>query len=359
MAILRLLRPLSAAIPLKLGRQPRHIWLGLCAALLAGLLAVPSMAEAPGRASSSSVRAPGVSAGSVPGNVLGQKSDSEIWRQVRRGNAFTLSGTATGSKVLMNSNGEEWRAWRNGLVSRYGGFLLLGAMVAIVLFAAVRGTVLIDGGRTGRMLPRFSELERMIHWFVAATFILLALSGLILMFGKFILLPIFGASAFGAIASAAMQGHNLFGPLFIFGIVAMLLVYAKDNLPRLVDFVWIFKGGLFFSGHASSWKYNMGEKIWFWIAMVGGAVLSTSGVLLDFPSLTDDPDMLRLASLAHGAAAVLVMAPALMHIYLGTVGVDGALEGMTKGEVDENWAIEHHDLWAEELTRADAPEAAE
>ncbi len=338
-----------------------RIWAALFVTILAVSLALPAIAaEQPGN-KSSSVRAP-VTAGAPPGGVLGGQSDSDSWRQIRRGQAFQLSGTKTGTPVLIKSTGEEWRSVRNGIVSRYGGYLLGVTLLVMVLFFLLRGRVEIEGGRSGQFLPRFSELERMIHWFVAATFILLGISGLILVFGKYTLLPLFGPAFFGAVASASMQGHNLFGPLFIAGIAFMLVVYAKDNLPKLVDLMWALKGGFLFKGHASSWKYNMGEKVWFWIAMVCGTALSTSGIAMIFPMLIEDPDMLRLAVIVHGVAALLVIAPAMLHIYIGTVGVEGALEGMTKGEVDANWAREHHDLWAEELLSkkgSQAPEAAE
>jgi len=347
--------------PMKPTTFHARFWAVVFVAFMAVSLAMPAFAaDQPGN-KSSSVRAP-VTAGAPPGGVLGGQSDSDIWRQIRRGQAFQLSGTNTGTPVLIKSTGEEWRSVRNGIVSRYVGYLLGVTLLVMVLYFLLRGRVEIEGGRSGQILPRFSELERMIHWFVAANFILLAISGLILMFGKYTLLPLFGPAFFGAVASASMQGHNLFGPLFIAGLLFMLVVFIKDNILKWVDVLWIVKGGFLFKGHASSWKYNMGEKAWFWIAMVCGTALSTSGVLMIFPMLTENPDMLRLAVIVHGSAALLVIAPAILHIYLGTVGVEGALEGMTKGEVDANWAREHHDLWAEELLSKDgsqAPEAAE
>ena len=127
------------------------------------------------------------------------------------------------------------------------------------------------------------------------------------------------------------------------------VVYLKDNLPRAADFAWVFKGGLFFKHHVPSWKYNAGEKIWFWSAVIGGIALSLSGLLLEFPWVAQDIQQLQLANIVHGIAAMIVIAFAIGHIYLGTVGVEGALEGMTRGEVDESWAQQHHHLWSEAL----------
>jgi len=297
--------------------------------------------------------------GSVPGGTLGNQSDSDLWRQVRRGDAFTLGGTGVGTPVLVDMGGEAWRAAQNGIVKRYGGYLLLAALLAILAFASIRGIVLIDNGRSGRNIPRFTAAERLVHWSVAVIFIVLACTGLVLMFGKFILQPIFGKVVFSYIASGSMQLHIWLGPVFIFALIVMFIQYVKDNLPTKVDLQWFAKAGGFMGEHASSWKYNGGEKIWFWVAMLGGAALSVTGILLDFPSLAQDPDWLRIAQIIHASAAVIVIAPALGHIYVGTVGIEGSLESMTTGLVDENWAIEHHDLWAEQVMNEQAGETGE
>jgi formate dehydrogenase subunit gamma len=169
-----------------------------------------------------------------------------------------------------------------------------------------------------------------------------------------------GADAFGVIASASMQGHNLFGPLFILALLALFVTFVRGNGYRWIDLKWVLKAGGMFGGHASSGRYNFGEKSWFWWATLCGITLSVSGMLMLFPDHlpgllaqagTDVPPerfLMQLANLAHGIAAVAFIAFGLGHIYLGTVGMEGALEGMTRGTVDENWAKEHHDLWYEE-----------
>jgi len=289
---------------------------------------------------------PANAAENVPGEALGSESDADLWRRVRGGEAFTLSDPRLGTAVLVQSEGEEWRSIRNGPVSWYGGVLVLGGLGATLLFALLRGQVRIEGGRTGRRIPRFTIAERMIHWYVAALFVLLAVSGLTILFGRYVLTPLIGPSAFGAVASAAMQGHNLFGPLFIVGLLVMLFAYAWDNVFQAADAKWIVRGGSLFGSHAPSWKYNFGEKTYFWLVVMTGLVLSATGVLMEFPMLTDALQYLQLANILHGSAAVIVIAVAVGHIYLGSIGVEGALEGMTEGTVDENWALEHHDLWA-------------
>jgi formate dehydrogenase subunit gamma len=185
-----------------------------------------------------------------------------------------------------------------------------------------------------------------VHWFVAVLFVLLAITGLALMFGRYALLPILGPEAFALVASASLQSHNLFGPLFIPAVAALFVTFLRGNGYRGVDFKWLLKGGGFFGGHASSHKYNFGEKSWFWWSLIMGLVLSVSGIALLFPIA--DRFGAQLANLAHAGAALLFIAFAIGHIYLGTIGMDGALEGMTRGTVDENWARSHHDLWWEE-----------
>ncbi|UCH73647.1 MAG: formate dehydrogenase subunit gamma [Rhodospirillales bacterium] len=320
------------------------VWILLLAGFLAGPLSV--IAPLPPLAS------PVIAAeGAPPGESLGNESDADLWRRVRRGESFMLSDPRLGAAVLVQSEGEEWRSIRNGPVSRYGGILVLVGLGAVILFALLRGKVKIEGGRTGRRIPRFTMLERSIHWFVAAVFILLAISGLIILFGRYILLPVIGPSAFGAVASAAMQGHNLFGPLFIVGLLVMLFAYALDNIFQAADAKWIIKGGNLFGGHAPSWKYNFGEKTYFWLVVMTGLVLSVTGILMEFPGLVDTMWYLQVSTIVHATAALLVIPVAMGHIYLGSIGVEGALEGMTEGTVDENWAREHHDLWAEKVMR--------
>lgn len=303
------------------------------------LLALPAGAETP------------------PGGALGKDSDADVWRQVRQGQAFSLGGTTSGTPVLVQSEGAAWRALRNGPISTYGGWLLVLAVAGVGLFYLLRGRVRL-ARRSGRTIPRFTHAERAAHWFVAATFILLAASGLMILFGKYVLQPVIGVGAFAVVASAALQGHNLFGPLFAAGIVVMFVLYLKDNGPRAADVAWVLKGGLFFKGHVSSWKFNFGEKTWFWISSLGGFALAASGLLLDFPGLAQTVQQLQLAHIVHAVAAVVVIAASFGHMYLGTVGVEGALEGMTTGRVDEAWALEHHDLWAKDAIESEKRKAA-
>ena len=288
----------------------------------------------------------------------GSASDAELWEAMRF-NTQDVSVSTGGAEagILVQDTGMLWQQIRYGPLMTYGGYVLAGVLAAIAVFFVLRGRIRIEGGRSGRVIPRFSLTERIIHWFTAILFVLLGVSGLILLFGRTLLIPLIGAEAFGILASASMQGHNLFGPLFIFAILALFVSFVRGNGYKLVDLIWVLKGGGFLGGHASSYRYNFGEKSWFWFASLCGIVLSVSGVLMLFPTETAglveqavpgvfiERSLMQLANFAHGVAAIAFIAFGIGHMYIGTIGMEGALEGMTRGVVDENWAKEHHDLW--------------
>lgn len=325
------------------------------------VLAVPVMGHA-----QSSVRPPNQGTTAAPlgpdmqGGVLGNESDSVIWHDIRKGAPGNVTIPDPNAAVLIQSQGEDWRIYRNDYTTQYGAIVLAAILVILTVFFVIRGRMKIQSGRSGRVIPRFSLVERVVHWFTAILFVLLGLSGLVLLFGRPFLLPLIGPELFGIIASASMQGHNLFGPLFLLAILSLFIVFVRGNGYSWVDLKWVFKAGGFFGGHASSGRYNFGEKSWFWWASICGIAISVTGMMMLFPDhvpgllaqVTDKAPpartLMQYANLIHGAAAILFIAFGLGHIYLGTIGMEGALEGMTRGTVDENWAKEHHDLWYEE-----------
>jgi len=287
--------------------------------------------------------------GQVPGKALGNTSDSDFWRKIRQGDPGNVSIPDRRAAVIIRSEGEEWRSLRNGPLSTYGGYLLALSFAAVTAFFLYRGRIKVTGGGTGKVIPRFSQSERWIHWFVASLFILLGASGLLLMFGRYVFSPILGKEAWSVVASASLQAHNLLGPVFIVALVIMLGVYMKDNIWQKGDLTWVLEGGFLSKGHPPSWKYNIGEKTWYWLLFFAGLAICGSGFLLDFPWLAGQVQQLQLAHLIHAGAGLILIAASLGHIYLGTIGVEGALDGMTYGYVDEKWAKEHHGWWAEEV----------
>ena len=295
---------------------------------------------------------PSPGSGNVPGQSLGNANDAEIWRAVRHGLQGNVSIPDKSAGLMIQSEGEAWRSIRNGPVTQYGSWLLLGMLGVAALYFSLRGRIPIAEGRSGIRIPRFTQTQRVVHWFTATLFVLLGLSGLIMLYGKHILMPLFGPQVFAVIASAAMQGHNLFGPLFAFAVVALFFVFFEHNGFRWADVKWWLTLGGFVGGHPKCGFYNGGEKVWYWLAAVLGTAVATSGLLLLFPSVLAAPQNLQIAHLVHGIGGLVFIAGGIGHIYLGTLGMDGALEGMTRGDVDANWAKEHHDLWYQESIAA-------
>ncbi len=293
-----------------------------------------------------------------PPNTLGDESRTQYWSDVRHGvEGVASSDTATG--LMIQSRGEDWRLFRRAYITKYSGWVLVGVIGLLMLYYLIRGKMKIKGGRSGKMIARFDTLHRVVHWFIAGVFLFLAFSGFIILLGRYTLAPYIGKEANAVITSAALQGHNLFGPLFIFGLIWMFIKFVPGNIFQLVDFKWIFKLGGLFGGHVSSSKFNFGEKSWFWLLMIIGTVMSVTGILLEFPWLVDDLQFLQGSTILHALGAVTLLSVALGHIYIGSIGMEGAIDSMLKGEVDENWAKEHHDLWYEEVTGKSAKESPE
>jgi formate dehydrogenase subunit gamma len=306
--------------------------LALCAALL--------LAMGPVRAQST-----------IPEPSRNPGTSADMWRDVRQGIRGYVSIPDKQAGVLVQSEGELWRNWRNGRVSTWGSWLLLGVVVVLAIFFALRGRIRVESGLSGRTIERFNALERGIHWLTATSFILLALTGLVVLYGRYVLLPVLGPSAFAGLAQFSKFVHNYIGIAFIVGIVLTFIVWVRWNLPDRCDLEWLKQGGGLFKKHTHppSRKFNAGQKLLFWSVVVFGAALSVTGVMLLFPLYWADLQQMQTAQLVHAALALFMIAVIIAHIYIGTIGMEGAFDAMGTGRVDINWAIEHHDLWVEEM----------
>jgi formate dehydrogenase subunit gamma len=277
-------------------------------------------------------------------------NNAPVWKQARGSVEGYASIPAPEAGVLIQTDGQNWRALRNGTVSVIGGWALVAMMLVVGIFYAVRGTIQLHEAPTGRMLDRFTLIERMAHWGTAVSFSVLAISGLLLAFGKGILYPVIGPTLFSWLAVIAKNLHNFLGPLFAISVVITFIVFVRDNVPKAIDFKWIVSaGGLFNDKHVPSEKFNAGEKIWFWMGLtLLGIVVSASGFVLDFPNYGQTRATMQFANIVHLAGASVFMLAAIGHIYMGTLGVAGALDAMKTGQVDETWAKEHHEIWYEQ-----------
>ena len=257
------------------------------------------------------------------------------------------------------SAGESWRQVRNNIIIPYGAALLLIAVGAMALFYVSKGTMELHGQETGKKIERFTPFERSAHWANAIAFCALAISGIVMAYGKFFLLPIMGGTLFGWLTYALKNLHNFAGPLFAVSLVVVFVTFLKDNLPSKDDLVWLLKGGGLFSGaEVPSHRFNAGEKVVFWGGVLFlGAIVVASGLVLDklIPSLIYERSTMQIANMVHGVATLFMMAMFIGHIYMGTIGMRGAYKAMREGYVDETWAKEHHQLWYDDVKAGKIP----
>ncbi len=259
----------------------------------------------------------------------------------------------------LTNAGEAWRQVRNNWIIPYGGSLLLIALGAVALMYFGKGTMQLHGQETGKKIERFTALERSAHWTNAIAFCVLGISGIVMAFGKFFLLPVIGSTLFGWLTYALKNAHNFAGPLFAVSLVIVFITFIKDNIPSKDDITWLIKGGGMFSGQeVPSHRFNAGEKVVFWGGVFFlGAIVVASGLVLDklIPGLIYERSTMQISHMIHAVATVLMMAMFIGHIYMGTVGMSGAYNAMRTGYVDETWAKEHHELWYNDIKAGKIP----
>ncbi|MFD1343311.1 formate dehydrogenase subunit gamma [Litorisediminicola beolgyonensis] len=310
-------------------------------------------------------------------STLGGSSDSDLWRAFRFDERdISTQVRAPAASTIMQDNGMWWLELREGPVLHWGGYLLLGTIALLAIFYLIKGRIRIDGERTGRTIERFTGIERFGHWLIAGSFVILGLTGLITLMGRKFLIPAFGHEVFSDLAIASKWLHNNVAWAFMLGLVMVFMMWVWHNIPTWQDVKWLARGGGFIGkGHVPAPKFNAGQKIIFWSVVILGASVSASGLSLLFPFdlqmfaptfatlnelgvpglLGVDPftsDLspqgeMQYAQLWHAIVAFVFMAIILAHIYIGTIGMEGAFEAMGSGEVDTQWAKEHHSIWYE------------
>jgi formate dehydrogenase subunit gamma len=333
-----------------------------------------------GQEPSSSVRPPPGAATSggrdvvqpeLPGNY-----DIDMWKKVREGLQGQVSIPDKKAGQLVQSDGEAWRNFRNGPLPKYGLWAMGGIVVLLAAFFLLRGRIPIEHGWAGWTITRFSDVERFGHWLLASSFVILALTGTNVLYGRYFLLPLLGAGLFSEISHWGKWLHNYVAFAFMIALAITFVVWIRHNFPSWRDIVWLAKGGglLVRGSHPPAWKFNAGQKIVFWLVMLGGLSLSLSGLALLFPFQTAlfaktfavlnalgsfvglSPNLptqltplqeMQHATTWHGIVALGLVVVIIAHIYIGTLGMQGAFSAMGTGQVDVNWAKEHHSLWAE------------
>jgi formate dehydrogenase subunit gamma len=252
------------------------------------------------------------------------------------------------SYTIEQPAGRDWRHFHEVTLRWIGAIAMVGVFVLLLLFYLIRGMVRIESGRSGRVLVRFSGFERLVHWLTATCFIILGISGLNITFGKPLLLPLIGPEAFTTWSLWAKYAHNYLSFPFTLGVVLIFLMWIAWNFPTRVDVNWLREGGgIVGHKHPPADRFNAGQKMVYWIVVLGGAAVAASGYVLMFPFYGTNVAQMQLAEIVHGVVAVLFVAAMLGHIYIGTLGMEGAFEAMWDGTVDVNWAKEHHSIWLE------------
>jgi len=259
--------------------------------------------------------------------------------------------------TLIQPQGRGWRATMEGPVRVAGSWLILGMAAVLIAFFLLRGTIRLEHGRSGREVRRFNAVERFTHWFTASAFIILALTGLNVTFGRYVLLPLLGPDLFSAVSLGFKYAHNYVAFAFMVGLALMFVIWIAHNIPNRYDAQWLASaGGLFGRGvHPPARKFNAGQKLVFWSVIVGGTVLSVTGIYMLFPFYFADMETQQLVTVLHAVVALVLIAVIIAHIYIGTLGMEGAWDAMYTGRVDENWAREHHSLWHAELKGQPVP----
>ncbi|MEO0619315.1 MAG: formate dehydrogenase subunit gamma [Pseudomonadota bacterium] len=402
-------------------RSSLQRWQRLVLLMLGGLMLLgASLAFMQAAHAQSSVRPPSSAQPSDPGpaatgaaidnlsNSLGTSSDSDFWRKLREGQSgYTRDqGTAAGQAIRApagrlnteaeiraakqsggalsrvtspNISGDGWRAIRSGPLPTYGAMAMGGIVVLLGLFFLLRGRIRVEHGMSGFTVTRFMTVERMAHWLLAVSFIILAITGLAITYGKDYLSPVLGKEFFATLLVAGKWMHNYVAFAFMVGLAMIFVFWIKDNLPSRTDINWILKGGGLFSKgvHPPAKRFNFGQKIIFWLVLLGGVSISMSGIALMFPyqtnmfsstfevinsvtglGLATDLSLVQeqqLAALWHAIMAIFLVAVIIAHIYIGSIGMEGAFDAMGSGEVDVNWAKEHHSLWYEEVRENQVP----
>jgi len=273
-------------------------------------------------------------------------NNQPVWSEIRSGQPQFTSIPGRETNVLIQPQGQTWRAARVPLAAT-GGFVFSLALIVLAAFYLWRGPIRTKAQPTGRLIERFTVVERMVHWSVAITFTILAITGLALTFGKSVLLPIIGYTLFSWLAILSKNLHNFVGPLLVVLLPILIVLFFRENIFRAYDWIWIKKGGGLVTGeHVPAGKANAGQKVLFWIMVVAcGLTLIVTGLILDFPNFNQVRATMQAANVVHMIAGLIAITLLAGHIYLGTIGMKGAYDAMRHGYVDETWAREHHEYW--------------
>jgi formate dehydrogenase subunit gamma len=276
---------------------------------------------------------------------------ANYWRAVRDGVAGYTTVKGQESGVLIQNGGQNWRRIRNGPVANFSPWVMAIVLLAIGVFYVFAGQQKLVEHPSGERVKRWTLSERVLHWYTAILFVVMVLSGLSMLFGRAVLIPLLGHQNFSAYLGVTRMVHNYAGPFFIVGILIEIIIWIRYNIPKKIDWDWIKQGGGFIGSrpHPHAGRINAGEKAWFWIIATAGLGVGVTGLIMGFPNFGQPRAVMQIANIIHASLATLFIAASFGHIYIGTIGAEGTWEGMIKGHVSAEWAKKHQDLWYEEV----------
>ena len=273
---------------------------------------------------------------------------SELWRQARQANEGVTAVQGPGANVFMIDSAETFRQVRMGPVSFYLPIFLGFMVLAMVGLHFYTGGGEKPGNPSGRRLPAWSLFDRVLHWYVAGLFLILAITGLSLLFGRAVLIPLLGPEGFAAWARASKFLHDWGGVAFVAGIAVMSVAWLHHNKFTMVDVRWLLKGGAF-GKHLPAGRYNGGQKIWFLVNVLAGVVVCATGIMLVLPGIFENRELFQINLIVHAVVAIVWLGISFAHIYMATIGAPGSVDITTKGHVSSEWAKLHRPLWYDEI----------
>ncbi|GLP97559.1 formate dehydrogenase subunit gamma [Paraferrimonas sedimenticola] len=290
------------------------------------------------------------------GDAETTQSQAHMWQAIQEGQQGVTTSQSTFHDQLINVNDERLIPARETYLAPGIMLAVFGMIAAFAVFIAVNGISKLHGGFSGKMVYRWSKFDVFIHWLGAIPCLLLILTGIALLAGRFFIQPYLGDGAWSSLVYLSKEIHDVMAIPFIIGWAVMVVLWAKNQMPAKYDLGWILVVGGYinfgpFKGkHPDAGFANAGEKMWFWTFAFVGALVVASGVVLLFPNLIEPSRSLSmLAVVVHGAGAIIIAAFSIIHIFMATVMSEGGMECMVSGYCDENWAKQHHNVWYDEI----------
>ncbi len=294
--------------------------------------------------------------GDAAGQNNVQANEAQVWSQFQAGETGYTASKGEFHNQAINTYDMRVFELREVWLAPALGLALFGMIIIFVLFIKVNGISKLHHGFSGKMVFRWSKFDLFIHWLGAIPCLILILTGLVILAGRFFLQPYVGEGFWASLVYASKHVHDYMAIPFMFGWALMTVLWAKNQLPKMYDVKWFMVVGGYinfgpFKGkHPDAGFANAGEKMWFWAFALFGLVISASGMLLLFPNLFEPSRTLSLIALVlHSVSAIIICAFSIVHIFMATVMSEGGMECMISGYCDENWATQHHNLWFDEI----------